>query len=82
VLHRYLEIARLLTGNPSAGPGDGIRYLTELVQELNIPGLRTYGITPSDFPQIVEKAQNASSMKANPITLTADELIRILETAY
>ena len=82
VLERYKVTAQLLTGNSGAGPVDAVRVLSSLVDELNIPGLRTYGIQSSDFPLIVEKAQNASSMKANPIKLSPDELVEILEAAY
>jgi alcohol dehydrogenase class IV len=81
-LERYTEIAKLLTGNPDAARCDGVRYLSELVEELRIPSLRTYGIQTTDFPLVVEKALKASSMKANPIQLTPEELIQILESAY
>ena len=82
VLERYKVTAQLLTGNIGAGPEDAVRFLSGLVDELNIPGLRTYGIRSTDFPLIVEKALNASSMKANPIKLRPDELVKILEAAY
>ncbi len=82
VLNRYKVIAELLTGKNGAGPDDGVSSLAELVTELKIPRLRSYGIQPSDFPVIVEKAQNASSMKANPIILSNKELVKILEEAY
>lgn len=81
-LERYTEIAKLLTGNTNAKKGDGVKFLIELTNELGIPRLRTFGIQPTDFPLIVEKAQKASSMKANPIQLLSDELVHILEMAY
>ncbi|BCY18592.1 alcohol dehydrogenase [Leptolinea sp. HRD-7] len=81
-LERYKEIAKLLTGNPEADLLDGVVFLQDLIIELKIPRLRTYGIQKDDFSTIVDKAQNASSMKANPINLTTDELIKILEAAY
>jgi hypothetical protein len=34
---------------------------------------RAYGITSANVPDLVEKAAKASSMKANPIVLTAAE---------
>jgi alcohol dehydrogenase class IV len=48
---------------------------------LNIPGLSRYGITRRHTSEIVEKAVKASSMKANPVTLTPEELAQILERA-
>lgn len=82
VLERFKVIAELLTGNSGARPEDVVRFLSGLVIDLKIPGLRTYGIKSSDFPLIVERALNASSMKANPIKLSPDELVEILEAAY
>jgi alcohol dehydrogenase class IV len=36
------------------------------------------GIDETDLPGIVEKAETASSMKANPIPLTREELMTIV----
>jgi alcohol dehydrogenase class IV len=82
LLDRYSEVARLLTGKADATPEDGVIHLEKLVVELQIPRLSTYGIKKTDFPLIVEKAQKASSMKANPITLTPSELTTILDCAF
>lgn len=82
VLGRFLDIARLLTGNTNATGQDGANWLSNLVNDLKIPRLSAYGIPREDFPLIVEKAQKASSMKANPILLTAEELTQVLEAAY
>jgi alcohol dehydrogenase class IV len=53
----------------------------ELIEALDIPPLATYGVSREDFPLIVEKAANASSMRGNPIPLTNEELTEILERA-
>jgi alcohol dehydrogenase class IV len=79
-LERYAEVARLLTGNQNALSEDGADWLDDLTKRLNIPRLSSYGITQGDLPIIVEKAQKASSMKANPIGLSDLELIEILES--
>jgi alcohol dehydrogenase class IV len=78
-LERYRAIAAALTGHRDASPEDGVDWVRELVRELRIPGLAAYGIRPQDMNSIVAKATHASSMKANPIELSAVELIRILE---
>jgi alcohol dehydrogenase class IV len=78
-LRRFQAVARLLTGDPAAEPEDGTAWLRELVGTLKIPSLGTYGVTSSDVPQVVPKAGKASSMKANPIALTAEELSEALE---
>ena len=78
VLARYAEVARLLTGDPEARDSDGIGWVSNLVEAMAVPRLAVYGITAADIPDIVAKSQQASSMKANPIPLTADELSAIL----
>ncbi len=73
-LARYDEVARLLTGAPTARAADGVVWVSNLVDGLGIPRLGAQSITPTDIPEIVEKSQQASSMKANPIELSADPL--------
>ena len=81
VLARFGEIARLLTGRPQATAEDGIAWVRELCRDLRIPPLRTYGVGERDIPAVVEKAALASSMKANPIALTREELAGTLAEA-
>jgi alcohol dehydrogenase class IV len=80
-LRRYGEVARLLTGNPQAGAEDAVAWTREICRRLEIPPLRTYGVRPEDFGALVEKAAKASSMKANPIVLTPEELTEIIARA-
>lgn len=80
-LERYAEIGRLLTGRPQAGAEDGVVWVQDLVAALDIPPLRTYGLTEADVPAVVEKAMQASSMKANPVPLTRNELAALLRRA-
>lgn len=56
-------------------------FAARLCQEMEVPPLRAYGITASDVPTLCEKAAQASSMKANPIALTSEELADILTSA-
>jgi alcohol dehydrogenase class IV len=53
----------------------------QLVADLGIPGLGHYGLKREHTAGLVEKASHASSMKANPLVLTPDELAGILERA-
>jgi alcohol dehydrogenase class IV len=80
-LSRYDEIARLLTGAPTATADHAVQWLRRLVADLRIPSLAAYGLTPQHTAELVGKAAQASSMKANPIPLTADELTTILQAA-
>jgi len=80
-LRRYDEIARLLTGRPHATAEDGVQWTLEMRRKLEILLLRSYGVTDTDIPVLVEKAALASSMKGNPIVLTPDELRQIITSA-
>jgi alcohol dehydrogenase class IV len=77
-LQRYEEVARLVTGNASATAEAGVEWVRKLVADLRIPSLGHYGLKPEHSAELVEMASHASSMKANPITLTSDELAGIL----
>jgi alcohol dehydrogenase class IV len=81
ILERYADAARWMTGNDAAQIEDAIEWLNELAHALAIPSLSTYGVDQDDIASIVEKAMAASSMKANPIQLTEEELSRVLSTA-
>jgi alcohol dehydrogenase class IV len=76
---RYREIAASLTGNENASAEDGVAWVRSLAASLGISGLAKYGIGTAHIEDIVAKAAKASSMKANPVQLPADELKRVLE---
>ena len=80
-LRKFGEVARLLTNDTNANADDGVRWLAALVQDLQIPPLSRYGITPAHTTELIEKAAAASSMKGNPLPLTADELKEVLTAA-
>ena len=80
-LRRYAEVAQILTGIPGATAADGVSWLKEICDTLRIPTLGAYGIAATDFPALIEKTAAASSTKANPVTLTADEMREILTRA-
>jgi alcohol dehydrogenase class IV len=78
---RFQDIAVLLTGRAGAVAADGIAWIDALAAALAIPGLARYGMTAADIPALVAKARVASSMKANPLPLTDDELTEIAARA-
>jgi alcohol dehydrogenase class IV len=80
-LERFIEMSRLLTGDQNAHAEDGIKWLSGLCAALKVPPLATYGVTKSDFPEIIAQAKRASSMKGNPIELMDTELLSIMESA-
>jgi alcohol dehydrogenase class IV len=80
-LKRYDQIAQICTGDAHATADTGVDWVRGLVDELQIPRLGTYGIKSEHVDELVRKATQASSMKANPITLTPEELAETLRQA-
>jgi len=81
-LDRYDNVACWLTGKTSARAQSGAEWIAELCAKLHIPHLNKLGIEKSDFKAIIEKAENSSSMRSNPIALNREELFQILELSY
>jgi alcohol dehydrogenase class IV len=81
VLERFRELACILTGDASAQPEDGVRAVRDLTLSLHVPGLSRYGMREADLASLCAKAKVASSMKANPVALTDDELLTIARSS-
>jgi len=80
-LYRYEEAARWLAGDMKAKADDGLKWVRALVLDLKVPRLASFGIQREHFADLVAKAAKSSSMKANPIVLTPEELVEILGLA-
>jgi len=80
-LGRYDRVASLLTGNPQATADAGVEWVQKLVAGFPIAKLGVYGIREEHVADIVAKSASASSMKANPIVLTPEELAQTLRLA-
>jgi alcohol dehydrogenase class IV len=78
-LARASEIGRLLSGR--ADPDAAVAWLEAATAQLDVPRLGAHGITDRDLPAIAEQALRSSSMKANPVALTAGDLAGILAAA-
>ena len=79
---RYRDIARWVTGDPGASIEDGVTWIAQLAESLEIPGLKALGISEEDFDRIIPKAQVSSSMQKNPLKLSESTLRAILQEAY
>jgi alcohol dehydrogenase class IV len=82
LLPHVVAINAARTGDPkfdelAAMTGD----LAAFVAQFDLPTLSAYGLTAADVPALVAQAKQASSMKANPVALTDDELGEILTRA-
>lgn len=80
-LDRYDQIGRICTSDGHATADAGVDWAGRLVEDLRIPRLGTYGIKAEHIDELARKAAQASSMKANPIVLTPDELAETLRRA-
>ncbi len=80
-LLRYDEVAQILTGKSDAGAENGIAWIHDLCEILDVPSLSNFGITEDHFPELVDKSKNTSSMKGNPVNLTDEDLTEILVKA-
>jgi alcohol dehydrogenase class IV len=78
---RYNELAQILTARAEARANDGVTWIQDLCKTLQVPPLAEFGLKEQDVPAAVAKAQKSSSMKGNPIALTAEELTEILKKA-
>ena len=79
-LGRWLAEDAQLTGELAIEAG--LEKLRGLVEELRIAPLREFGVKQEDFAELVLLAQRASSMKYNPIELSAEALTGILAAAW
>ena len=81
VLDRYGEAARLITGHADATCDNAAAWVRRLSSQYGTPSLAGLGLQPLQIPDLVLKAQGASSMRGNPIELSDRELEGILKSA-
>jgi alcohol dehydrogenase class IV len=78
-LARFAELGERLCGDPSPDAAAG--WAAGLCARLDVARLSAYGVTREHLPDLITASRAASSMKGNPITLTDDELLEILDGA-
>lgn len=78
-LERYAEVGELLAGVRDSQAA--IDWIAETVALLGIGGLASLGLSEDRIEEACEKGAAASSMKGNPIVLTADELREIVTSS-
>ncbi len=81
-LDRYSTVARLCTGHPEATATDGVRWIKDLCATLPLPAASHFGLTRDRFSAVADAAAKASSMKGNPVVLSREQLLRILEETF
>lgn len=94
-LDRMRRIGELLLAGPDVASGGVVSHdsdvddpaeaavaiLRDTVDACTLPRLSAFGVTPADIPPIVEGALRATSMKGNPVLLSADRLASIVAAA-
>jgi alcohol dehydrogenase class IV len=80
-LRRYDFLGPLLTNKTTAQADDAVHWVRDLCRTLRVKPLGVFGIREEDTQVLVEKARQANSMKANPISLDVEELTEILRAA-
>jgi alcohol dehydrogenase class IV len=84
-IKRLAEAGARLLGRTAGGTTETVlaaaAWVRDFCTEMEIPGLRSFGMGEDDLLPLAAAAQQASSMKANPVTLTAAELVGIIKSA-
>ena len=76
---KYDEAAALILNQPNATHHHLCDWIQEMLINMRIPTLQQAGLTPDQFIPTLQQAQQATSMKCNPIELTQNELNHLLE---
>ncbi|PNI06369.1 alcohol dehydrogenase [Vibrio diazotrophicus] len=78
ILHRYKHVAELLTGNDQAKIEDGVAWVEDMLDTLELPLLSSFGVCNTSFEKVAQDALKSNSIKGNPIPLTKERLVYIL----
>jgi alcohol dehydrogenase class IV len=85
VLPRYVRVFSWLAGRPldseDATLAQGVAFIQELNGRLGVPALKDFGVKEDDLAGIAAKSFLASSTRANPVTLSPQDLLGILGKA-
>jgi alcohol dehydrogenase class IV len=80
-LKRFDTVARILTNNVHSSAIDAVKWIKNICIEMKIAPLKEFGLKESHIPKIVQQAKKSSSTKGNPVELTYEELVQILQRA-
>jgi alcohol dehydrogenase class IV len=82
-LEKFAEIGRILVDkdidDPRQAAERGIEYIKSISCKMNIPSdLKGFSISPQDLPMLAESSRG-SSMSGNPVDMTDEDSINLLE---
>lgn len=78
LLTRYRKIAQLLTEDPEAQMEDGIDWVNQMLDKLEIPTLSYFGLCDTAFDVVAQDALKSVAIQGNPLPLTEDRLVEVL----
>lgn len=78
IVERYQRISQILTGRTHAHVDDSILWVEMMLDKLPLPELSSFGGCRTSYEEIVNDALKSSSIKGNPIPLTKERLMYIL----
>lgn len=80
--HRLNDIRRWIADVLDCESSDAFAALARWQAAAGLPGLAAQGVSYADLRPVAEAAAASSSMKANPVPLSADDLCRIMDAAW
>jgi hypothetical protein len=78
LLHRYRNLARIVTGKQKVRESDGAVWASRMLERFGVPNLTEFEVCSVSFEKVAGDAMQSSSMKGNPLPLTEERLIHIL----
>ncbi|WP_391087447.1 iron-containing alcohol dehydrogenase [Vibrio sp. NH-UV-68] len=79
ILNRYEKLAQILTGRVNAHRDDGILWVNMMLDKLPLPKLNSFGVCSTSFESVAQDALKSVAIKGNPIPLTIQRLMYILD---
>ncbi len=84
-LTRLAEACSRLLGQQPAAPREAVTaaaaWVRDFCRRMEIPTLSSFGLGEDDLVPLAAAARRASSMKANPVSLTEAEVVGIIRAA-
>jgi alcohol dehydrogenase class IV len=78
LIKRYRKIAQILTGRANANQNDSVLWVKMMLEQLSLPKLHSFGICSTPFNLVAADALKSTAIKGNPLPLTHDRLVYIL----
>lgn len=75
---RLNEVCKIIAGIFGCEPENAPQALDDWGKNMGLLSLSALGLDPALHPQIAEASLNTSSMKGNPVTLTAADILHLL----